>query len=153
MKNPKNLKKLFALLVTGAMLFAFAAPCFAAPASTVTYTEDLGNGIRVVTTIVTDQTLTRSYTKTGSVTKDYTYNNASIGSVVLNGAFVYDGSTASATNASESHWVASGWSFNDRSVWYGGNAVYLTATIYKFGTPVPVSMSLSCSPSGTLSGS
>ena len=71
-------KNIFSLLMCFLLAIAAAVPCFAQENNQVvtTYTEDLGNGITVVTTIA--KTVTRSTTST-TKTKDYYSGGQKIG--------------------------------------------------------------------------
>ena len=91
-------KNIFSLLMCFLLAIAAAVPCFAQENNQVvtTYTEDLGNGITVVTTIA--KTVTRSTTST-TKTKDYYSGGQKIGRAALYGSFSYNGSTAQATGA------------------------------------------------------
>ena len=75
-------KKIFSLLMCFLLAIAAAVPCFAQENNQVvtTYTEDLGNGITVVTTIA--KTVTRSATST-TKTKDYYSGGQKIGRAAL----------------------------------------------------------------------
>lgn len=75
-------KNIFSLLMCFLLAIAAAVPCFAQENNQVvtTYTEDLGNGITVVTTIA--KTVTRSTTST-TKTKDYYSGGQKIGRAAL----------------------------------------------------------------------
>ena len=81
-------KNIFSLLMCFLLAIAAAVPCFAQENNQVvtTYTEDLGNGITVVTTIA--KTVTRSATST-TKTKDYYSGGQKIGRAALYGSFSY----------------------------------------------------------------
>ena len=124
-------KNIFSLLMCFLLAIAAAVPCFAQENNQVvtTYTEDLGNGITVVTTIA--KTVTRSTTST-TKTKDYYSGGQKIGRAALYGSFSYNGSTA-------------------QSTWTSGNSAHLSATLSKGSVSVPVSISLSCDAHGNVS--
>ena len=72
-----------------------------------TYTQDLGNGLVVSSSICINTGMGRS--ATGSYkANDYYSNGSLIGTIYLYGSFYYNGSTATATGASGAHAVASG---------------------------------------------
>lgn len=148
----KTHKKLFSLVVVSLLMFVFALSCFAQENERVikTYTEDLGNGITAVVTITEADSLTRS-TKTHSISKEYYSAGTYIGNAVLTANFYYDGSTARATGAGGAGSGANGWSYGGQSTGTSGNRAYLNATLSDGSHNVPVSLSLTCSPSGNIS--
>ena len=112
------------------------------------YTEDLGNNITVVVTIT--QTVTRSTTTTTKA-HDYYYDGQYIGRAALSASFYYDGSIARATGASGTGSGSNGWSYGGQSTGTSGNRAYLNATLSNGSRSVPVNLSLTCSPSGSIS--
>lgn len=149
MKN-RIWKKVFSLMLCFVLTVALAVPCFAQGNERViaSYTEDLGNGITSVTTIT--QTVTRSTTST-TKTKDYYSSGQHIGRAALVASFYYDGSSARATLADGTGSGANGWSYGGQSTGTSGNRAYLNATLSDGSHNVPVSLSLTCSPSGNIS--
>ena len=143
-------KNIFSILMCFLLATAIAVPCFAQENNQVitTYTEDLGNGITVVTTIT--KAVTRSTTST-TKTKDYYSGGQQIGRAALYGSFSYNGSTAQATSAGGTGTGTNGWNFGSQSTWTSGNSAHLSATLTKGGTSVPVSISLSCDAHGNVS--
>lgn len=152
MKKMKTHKKLFSLVLVSLLMFVFAFSCFAQENAQVikTYTEDLGNGITAVVTITKADGLTRSST-THTVSKEYYSSGTYIGNAALIASFYYDGSTARATGASGAGSGANGWSYGGQSTGTSGNRAYLNATLSNGSRNVPVSLSLTCSPSGNIS--
>lgn len=149
MKN-KICKNILSVVVCLILMCAFAVPCFAQETSTViaSYTEDLGNGIIVVTTITENTTRsTTSHTKG----KSYYSNGQLIGKAALSASFYYDGSTSRATAAYGTGSGANGWSYGSQSTDTSGNKAYLSARLSKDGKSVPVEITLSCSPDGSIS--
>ena len=134
------MKKFFAVCISLLMLIVVAVPCYAAPQREIVSetTTTLANGIECTTTIYWEASSTRASTRNGGVDQSYSYGGKTIAIVRLTASFTYNGTTATATSASGEHSVASGWT------------AHLTATV---SGPVsfPVSLSLTCSPSGTLS--
>ena len=130
-------KNIFSLLMCFLLAIAAAVPCFAQENNQVvtTYTEDLGNGITVVTT----------------KTKDYYSGGQKIGRAALYGSFSYNGSTAQATGADGTGTGINGWSYGGQSTWTSGNSAHLSATLSKGSVSVPVSISLSCDAHGNVS--
>lgn len=148
------MKKVVSCILAAFLLVAAAIPCFAAeaePAVVSVLEEDLGNGVQCVTTVYMDSLQVRSNQCQGHVAKDYSFNGKVVATVVLTATFTYDGSTAKATGAYGSHSVASGWSYSGESTWCSGATARLTATVSGSGHSIPVSLSLTCSTSGTLS--
>lgn len=143
-------KNLVSLLLCFLLAAAMAVPCFAQEHTQViaTYTEDLGNGITAVTTIT--QTVTRS-TISRTKASNYYSSGQYIGQAALSATFSYNGSTAQATGASGTGSGANGWNYGGQRTWTSGNSAYLSATLSKGGASVPVSLSLTCSPSGSVS--
>lgn len=148
----KTHKKLFSLVVVSLLMFVFAFSCFAQENERVikTYTEDLGSGITAVVTITEADSLTRS-SKTHSITKDYYSSGTYIGVAALTANFYYDGSTSRATGASGAGSGSNGWSYGGQSTGTSGNRAYLNATLSNGSRSVPVNLSLTCSPSGSIS--
>lgn len=148
----KTHKKIFSVVLASLLTFVFAFSCFAQDNERVlkTYTEDLGNGITAVVTITENYGLTRG-SKTHSITKDYYSDGTYIGVAALTASFYYDGSTARATGASGTGSGSNGWSYGGQSTGTSGNRAYLNATLSNGSRSVPVSLSLTCSPSGSIS--
>lgn len=148
----KTHKRLFSLGLVSLLMLVFAFSCFAQDNERVlkTYTEDLGNGITAVVTITENYGLTRG-SKTHSITKDYYSDGTYIGVAAMTASFYYDGSTARATGASGTGSGSNGWSYGGQSTGTSGNRAYLNATLSDGSRSVPVSLSLTCSPSGSIS--
>ena len=148
----KTHKKIFSVVLASLLTFVFAFSCFAQDNERVlkTYTEDLGNGITAVVTITENYGLTRG-SKTHSITKDYYSDGTYIGVAALTASFYYDGSTARATGASGTGSGSNGWSYGGQSTGTSGNRAYLNATLSNGSRSVPVNLSLTCSPSGSIS--
>ena len=146
------MKKFFAVCLSLLMLIAVAVPCYAAPQREIVSetTTTLANGVECTTTVYWEPASARSSTRDGGVDQSYSYGGKTIGVVRLTATFTYDGSTATAVSASGDHSVASGWSYSGQSTWCSGATAYLTATI-SGPVSIPVSLSLTCSPSGALS--
>lgn len=148
------MKKFLCMLISLCMVFAMAIPCYAEEPQEILVSEShevLDNGMECVTTITMSPSYARSSTKNGTISKNYSYSGKVVANVILNATFTYDGSTAKATGAYGSHSVASGWSYSSESTWCSGATARLTATVSGSGHSIPVSLSLTCSPSGTLS--
>ena len=148
------MKKLVSLAIAAILVFVLAVPAFALEPETQVIdlgTVDLGNGVSYHTVLTFENSALRASVKKGSITRDFSYYGAAIGSVQLNGIFSYDGHTATATSASVYHTVSNGWSYGGESSWCSGNTANMSATFSKGSASVPVSATLSCSPTGALS--
>lgn len=149
------MKKVVAFALGILLTACFALPCFAqaAPAETVvvdSYTWQNEAGFTVVTTIEMSLKNTRS-TKRGSITEQYYYDGKQVGTMVLNGEFFYDGSTARATGASKSYSTASGWSYSGGDAKASGASVSVKGSFQNGSKSCPVDLTLTCSPNGALS--
>lgn len=147
------MKKFLISLLACLVFCGVTVPCYAETATNqpvATYTETVAEGVTCVTTIYEGNTMTRASTRQGYINKDYFYEGDRIASVVLNASFSYDGSTATMITASGDHSVGSGWSYSGQSIWGTGATAHLSATISGSVT-FPVSLSLTCSPTGVLS--
>ena len=149
------MKKITALVLSVLLIVCFAMPCFAqdTPAQRKiigSYTWQTEDGFTVVTTIEMDLRSSRS-TKTGSITNEYSYDGKHVATMVLNGEFYYDGSTARATGASKSYSTASGWSYSGGDARASGASVSVSGSFVSGAKRCAVDMSLTCSPSGALS--
>ena len=159
------MKKLVSLAIAAILVFVLAVPAFALEPETQVIdlgTVDLGNGVSYHTVLTIENSALRASVKKGSITRDFSYYGAAIGSVQLNGIFSYDGHTATATSASVYHTVSNGWSYGGESSWCSefppalslgctAGARTTAATFSKGSASVPVSATLSCSPTGALS--
>ena len=148
----KTHKKIFSVVLASLLTFVFALSCFAQDNERVlkTYTEDLGNGITAVVTITESSGLTRG-SKTHTLSKEYYSSGTYIGNAALMASFYYDGSIARATGASGTGSGSNGWSYGGQSTGTSGNRAYLNATLSNGSRSVPVNLSLTCSPSGSIS--
>lgn len=147
------MKKILTAVLSLLLTFSLALPCFANgyKPDVVSVTEDvLNNGVVCTTTIYEYPFVLRSNTRQGSVVQEYKYSGKTIAYVSLNATFTYDGATATAVSASGDHSVSSGWSYSGQSTWCSGASAHLTATVSGDVT-FPVSLTLTCSPSGVLS--
>lgn len=147
------MKKFLISLLACLVFCGVTIPCYAetaTPQPVASYTETMAEGVTCVTTIYEGNTMARESDRQGHVTKDYYYEKERIATVVLNAVFFYDGSTATLVTAGADHSVASGWTYSGQSIWGTGATAHLSATI---SGPVtfPVSLSLTCSPTGVLS--
>ena len=148
------MKRYVALLFVCLFAFTFSIPSFATfdKSSQVvsSYTENIEDDIICITTVYLSSHSPFSFgERQGYVNKDYYHKGNHIASVILGATFTYNGSTATATSASGSHSVASGWSYAGQSTWCSGATAHLSASLSGPVT-IPVNLSLTCSPGGTL---
>lgn len=149
----KHMTKKIFMPILALLLAAAILPLprtFAADTSESTYVEDLGNGITVESVLLVEPSLTRSSSRSASLTSTFKNNGVQIAVITLNANFVYDGSTSRATYASYSKDISSGWTYTDHSLTRSGGTATLTATLKKFLINVPVDMHISCSPTGVI---
>ena len=149
------MKKIAAIMLSALLTIAFSVTCFAqeGPAQKEvirSYTWQTEDGFTVVTTIEADLGNPRS-SQRGSKTNQYYYDGAHVGTMVLNGEFYYDGSTARATGASKSYSTASGWSYSGGDAKTSGASVSVSGSFDSGSKHCAVDMTLTCSPSGALS--
>lgn len=160
------MKKLFSWTLAVALALCISIPSFAQEAtsqkiqSTSVTTENLGNGLTVETktTIFNSATaaLAASSTRSATRTKTYKANGSTVATVTLQASFGYDGSSAWVISDSASHSTASGWSYGSESLEADGNTASLSAALTQWSGIIPiqtvdVDISLTCSPSGTIS--
>ena len=122
----------------------------------ITYFEDGSYLVTIITEEpVNAQARGTAQTKNGQKsTYFYSSTNKLLCSLTVYGTFTYDGTTARATNASYSYTVDhSFWSFDSGSCSKSGSKVTATATFnfLSFVQSRTISVSLACSPNGTLS--
>lgn len=157
-----EMKSMLCLLLMIFILAAAVVPTVnaqAAPAtSSVTEVELLPNGDRIETELITyEQPFGAKSTKSGQKTKSYKNSSGAVmWSVTVYGTFSYNGSTATCTSATRSTTCpGSGWSIVSSSASKSGNTATATATAKYSSNGVnynrTLSVSLSCSPNGTLS--
>lgn len=117
----------------------------------VIYTEEYGD-VLVETTLIIQPSLFRSSEKTASRTNNYSSGGTRIATVTLTATFGYDGRSAWVEDADGSHTVSGGWSYKNEEITTSGNTAELTAKLTKLlSSNIPVELSLSCSPTGTIS--
>ena len=127
------MKKLVSLAIAAILVFVLAVPAFALEPETQVIdlgTVDLGNGVSYHTVLTIENSALRASVKKGSITRDFSYY---------------------ATGASGSGIGSNGWSYGGESSWCSGNTANMSATFSKGSASVPVSATLSCSPTGALS--
>lgn len=155
------LKRLFSFCVCFLVLFSQIA--FVASAAnvddgqnTVTYTTYFEDGSYRITTITEYPASSNSRGTTQSINgkktaRDYDVSGTQLYSLTVYGSFTYNGTTAKATSSSYSYTVDSPkWSFVSGSSSYSGSSATATAT-FKHILSRTLDVTLSCSPTGTLS--
>ena len=84
------MKKCVSLSIAVILVFVLAVPAFALEPETQVIdlgTVDLGNGVSYHTVLTIENPALRASVKKGSITRDFSYYGAAIGSVQLNGFF------------------------------------------------------------------
>lgn len=145
-----KLKKLLSALCGMAMFVSLLCPVYAAENNKETV--DLGDGFYAVITIDTCVSSRSGNTVNGSKTgKIYTEDDVLIGSATLKAAFDISGSSAKATAAYIIGSGSNNWSYDHGTTRLSGNTAYGTAYFTFGSTQKTLPLSISCSPSGTLS--
>lgn len=149
-------KKTLMLLVLAMLIGIFTIPASAAAQpnseeTEVIYVEGLGE-VTVTTVTQVQEAGMRSSQKSASKARKFEYDGKEIATVTLKATFGYDGSDAWVISASGTKSISSGWSYSGQSIDKDGGSVSLTATLSKgIGMKVPVEITMTCSPSGTIS--
>lgn len=153
----KKITKLFAAVLAFCM-FANVL-CVSALASDsqqdIIYYEDGSYTVITITYDTTSPTVSRGAVQRTSGTKAYNHYNSShqlLWAFYVSGTFNYDGRSAEAVEADYSHDIYySGWSLQSASAYCSGASAIAGGTFSFYGTSYPVSLTLTCSPNGTLS--
>ena len=149
-----NLKKKISALMSVLLL----ACCVILPASAVETKQnvqvsyiDSGN-IQVETVLIIHDSLMRAHSKGADLIQTYKSDGKVIAEVTLSATFGYDGEDAWVISADGSHVTYSGWSYGSERITESGDRARLTAKLSHSGdSSIPVSISLSCTPSGQIS--
>lgn len=116
--------------------------------STITYVD----GDFEIEETLTVYSAARSNSKPASKSQSIKHNGVVVADVTFNATFGYDGSSAWVISASGSHTTYDGWSYSGERISKSGGTATLTATVSKLGyRNIPVSISMTCSPSGSIS--
>jgi len=150
------MKKFTAIIVLLAILFTTATGAHATEptaATTICYTEDLGNGFAMETVLVISDSIVRSNTRTAEKQRTFTYKDNVIAIIAITGTFSYNGTSCSVISKSISRLdTYSGWSLTQTYFSSEGGAIALVGELNKFLYPdVPVSFSLVCDNFGNVS--
>lgn len=114
------------------------------------YVEGVGEVTVETVTTVFDSEL-RSSSKTASRTVDVEVDGEVIATITLKATFGYDGSEAWVISASATKSTSGGWTYGSQNIDMDGGTATLTAKLTKLLRPsIPVEISLTCSPSGTI---
>ena len=145
----------FCVLAAALLIVAFPLPKAQAAdnQNTISYVEDLGNGITVETVY---PGLTRNYSTSAVSVSQFKNNGVWIATVSLIAFFTYNHITAGVTGTEYAKSLASGWSYTNHKITTttvsssNGGTATLTAILKDFPLNVPVRLSLHCSPDGTI---
>lgn len=148
------MKKVFSTILVSALLIcAMVLPSSAAqqtyPKIDTIYT---GFGpVEIETTLVIYDSF-RSSNKSADLVREVKYSGKTIAKMTLSATFGYDGKTAWVISASGSHTTYDGWSYGSEKIAKSGGTATLSASLFRSSAgTIPVSVSLTCSPSGQIS--
>ena len=117
----------------------------------IIYTKEYGN-VQIETILVVESSSLRSSTVPAYKIKTYSVDSEQIATVTLSATFGYDGKTAWVERTDSSYSVTGGWSYKNESITTSGGTANLTAKLTKLLTSsIPVEISMTCTPSGTIS--
>ncbi len=154
------MKKFVVIALSFVMLFIFPLSAHATLANTsISETIVFEDGSYIIATISEKPSLCEAAvllasSKTGTKTiRYYTAGNTLEWAFSVTGTFTYDGITAQAISATASHNIyLSGWTCTGEIAWYSGSTASASATFKNINLLTKnASVSLSCSPNGTLS--
>ena len=168
MKLMKVRKRIVYTSVVFALLFAFVFPVSAAEKDSgvpsLSYIEEVfeDGSYFQVTIMETSSDAVRRATNTKTGSKVYNYvdsNHKSLWTITVKGSFTYNGSTSKCTNSSVSvKSYVSNWTVSGAKAWKSGSTAYASAqgkmknVLGQTTKTVNKQDSLTCSPSGKLSG-
>jgi len=145
----KTMKKVVGLLLTLAMVCALATPVLAAESNAVVV--DLGDGFYAVETL-TQYPMTRAGDSVfGNKSAKVYQGSTLIGTATLGAEFDISGSSAKATAAYIDGTGSNGWSYTRGTTSKSGSTASGTAYFYARGVEKSVTITMTCSPSGTIS--
>ena len=120
--------------------------------SVKTETVNLGNGIIVKYETKEFASNARANTRTAVKTADFeTPEGKVITTVKLTASFSYNGSSATCTSANASYFMYDGWMYSNKSTTRSGNSATTTAKVSKGRDYFNVNVTMSCSPTGSIS--
>lgn len=116
----------------------------------IIHTED--GDFEVETVLSIHNSLLRANSRTASKTQSVKQNGTAVAEVTLTATFRYTGSSVSVTDTDSDYTTYNGWSYKNESISTSGGTASLSASLTKLlaGT-VPVSISITCTPSGAIS--
>lgn len=142
-------KRISALLCAAMMLVSLLTPAVAAEDKAEII--DLGDGFYAVVTL-NEGPMTRSGdTKNGSKSANVYNGSTKIGTANLIATFDISGATARATYAGISGTGQNGWSYDHGTTSLSGNKAQGTAYFKSGSTVKSLTLTLTCSPNGTIS--
>lgn len=142
-------KRFSALLCAAVMLVSLLTPTMAADREEKVI--DLGDGFYVVETITTYPSTRAGNTASGDKKATLYQGSTLIGTATLYAIFDISGSTAKVVDKEITGTGSNGWSYSRGSTRSSGNTAYGTAYFSNGSTEKRLDISLSCSPSGSLS--
>lgn len=143
------MKKIVSALCAFVMLCSMGMTALAAPAASEVV--DLGDGYTLVVTTDVSSTLTRASTVGGTKRGTVYVSGKSIGQVVLDANFSYDGSSATCTWAGASGNGLNGGSYQSGSATRSGNKATGNWVFSYNGTKKTFTLSMTCSGKGVIS--
>lgn len=147
------MKRKFSMVLALVLLVSSMAlpTCAVEPVREVqTITTEFGE-FQIETTLLVYDTVLYSNTVRTDKKQVVKFNGKTVGEVTLTATFGYDGSSAWVISADGSHVTYSGWSYGSESISKSGRKAKLTAKLTHSGDSIPVSISMTCSPSGQIS--
>lgn len=150
------IKKIISACVTLSLVLSCSAFAYAY-SSTVTAVNRIdyadGSYAIVTTTENVQSSLTRTtQQKSGSKTYEYYQGSVCEWTFTIKGTFTFDGTTAKASSPSCSTSInVTGWTCTNKNATASGNSITGSATMKKSGVPKSITLTLTCSPTGTLS--
>lgn len=117
----------FCVLAAALLIVAFPLPKAQAAdnQNTISYVEDLGNGITVETTVTVYPGLTRNYSTSAVSVSQFKNNGVWIATVSLKAFFTYNHITAGVTGTEYAKSLASGWSYTNHKITTEAKSAYL----------------------------
>lgn len=137
-------------LMTGLMVpSAYAAPDVYQETNVIQ--AEFGN-FEIESTIRIYDSIFRSSGRRADKSISVKSNGEVIADITLSVTFGYDGKTVWISNSSSSHTTYNGWSYNNEDILESGGTATLTATLtHNVYRSIPISTSLTCSPTGQIS--
>lgn len=142
-------KRISALLCAAMMLVSLLTPAVAAESKEEII--DLGDGFYAVVTVEQGPMTRADDTVNGSKTAKVYNGSTVIGTVLLAAKFDISGATARATVATITGTGQNGWSYDHGTTSLSGNKASGTAYFKSGSTTKSLTLTLTCSPDGTIS--